>query len=108
MATDSPSSARITNQQFADATGLHFTMASRLRSGQRRPSIRTLQRIATVYGLPIQELIDQYNAGRSDPADPNSPYAIGLFLAEKIFGDDISEGVPAGTPDDSAPGVISE
>lgn len=48
--------AGITNQQFADALGIHFSMASRLFSGHRLPSADLIYRIHQVYGIPLEDL----------------------------------------------------
>lgn len=53
----------VTNGQFAAAVGVHFTMASRYRNGQRTPSTRVLSRIAEVYELPIGDLVEAATAG---------------------------------------------
>jgi transcriptional regulator with XRE-family HTH domain len=53
----------VTNGEFARAIGVHFTMASRYRNGQRIPSTTVLKKIADEYGLPIDELVDAATAG---------------------------------------------
>lgn len=53
----------VTNSQFAAAIGVHFTMASRYRNGQRVPSTKVLQKIAQEYELPIDELVTAATAG---------------------------------------------
>lgn len=70
-----------TNQEFADRIGVHFTMASRLRGGARRPSMITLRRIAEAYELPEADLINAYHAGR----EPDGTWVIGRYIREHIF-----------------------
>lgn len=41
----------INNHEFANAVGCDHTTASRLRSGQRRPSAKMLLRICSAYNL---------------------------------------------------------
>jgi transcriptional regulator with XRE-family HTH domain len=53
----------VTNGEFARAVGVHFTMASRYRNGQRIPSTRVLQKISEEYGLPIDQLVTAATAG---------------------------------------------
>ena len=48
----------MTNQQFAEATGLHHTMASRLRNGERLPSISTVIATQRAFGLSCDQLVD--------------------------------------------------
>lgn len=70
-----------TNAGFAARTGVHFTMASRLRSGARSPSISTFLAVVRGYDMPCDrwmswlEAIDQGNE------------ASGAWLRENIFAD---------------------
>jgi transcriptional regulator with XRE-family HTH domain len=73
-------STRITQQQFADAIGVHFSMASRLLNGQRRPSPPTMDRIANAFHLDRDKLFDAYLAGR----DADGRYVIATFLNDNI------------------------
>ena len=52
-----------TNTEFARKVGVHFTMASRMRNGQRLPSVKTLTKISTEYEIPLATLIEAYGAG---------------------------------------------
>ena len=63
-----------TSAQFAAAVGIHESMASRLRSGHRRPSLDLLIRISDRYGLDIKE------AARA--AHTNQ---FGSYLSENVF-----------------------
>lgn len=66
----------ISNQQFADAVDIHFSMASRLRSGQRLPSADLIKRISDVYGIPLEDLHRARSGG---------PKAFGKFLCERVL-----------------------
>lgn len=48
---------RVTNEEFGSKVGCDFTMASRLRNGQRLPSRELLERIVTAYGLDANEAL---------------------------------------------------
>lgn len=65
-----------TNTEFARRVGVHFTMASRMRNGQRLPSVRTLSRISSAYGVPVEQLIKAHSEG---------PDAFAALLREKVF-----------------------
>jgi transcriptional regulator with XRE-family HTH domain len=66
----------LTNIEFANAVGCDETMASRLRNGQRCPSVALLDRIHRVYGLSLEELIAAHKQG---------PNAVGRLLRRKVF-----------------------
>lgn len=68
--------ATISNQQFADAVGIHFSMASRLRSGTRLPSADLIMRIHEVYDIPLEDL----HRARADGAE-----AFGQFLRDRVL-----------------------
>jgi transcriptional regulator with XRE-family HTH domain len=51
---------RVTNDDFARQLGIHFTMASKLRNGSRKPSIDTLLRIREAYDIDGNALLDAY------------------------------------------------
>jgi transcriptional regulator with XRE-family HTH domain len=70
----------VTNQEFADAIDVHFTMASRLRNGQRRPSVIKMRRIADAYQLPMDELLAAYYKGRK----PDGHYYFADYLNSKL------------------------
>lgn len=67
---------KVTNEDFAEAVGIHFTMASRLRNGERMPSVKTLSKIIEVYSLDPQEALDHYGKGSKH---------FSAFLRAKIF-----------------------
>lgn len=54
--------ATITNTDFADAIGVHFTMASRLRNGDRKPGITTVIRTMQAYQLDPEEVTEWLRA----------------------------------------------
>lgn len=66
MATATKTPTPTTNQQFADAIGVHFSMASRIRAGKRLPGLDTLQRIAAAYEIPLQTLVTARNKGAEE------------------------------------------
>lgn len=45
------------NQDIAQSLGVHYTMVSRMRSGQRTPSLSLMKQIATVYGVSMERLV---------------------------------------------------
>ena len=49
--------AAVSNPKVAERLGLHFTMASRLRSGARLPSIPMMAKIEATFGWSIAEQI---------------------------------------------------
>jgi transcriptional regulator with XRE-family HTH domain len=67
--------AGLTNSDFADAVGCSESMASRLRSGRRRPSAELRDRIVLVYKLDPMQAIQAYS-----DAD-----TFGSFLRQHIF-----------------------
>lgn len=68
----------VTNETFAKAIDVHFTMASKLRNGHRMPSIPTLIRIWQAYGLDGNELLAAAAQGEE---------SFGRFLRGRIFED---------------------
>ena len=63
-----------TSAQFAAAVNIHYSMASRLRSGERRPSFDLLVRIADHYALSLEDAVRAAHAGD-----------FGSFLEEHVF-----------------------
>lgn len=45
------------NQTVASELGIHFTTVSRLRSGQRTPSLTLMQKISKTYDVPMDRLV---------------------------------------------------
>lgn len=58
--------SRLLNQDFGDSIGVHFTMASRIRSGQRLPSLKVCERISEVYKIPLKTLLDARRLGKAE------------------------------------------
>lgn len=67
---------RVTNEEFGALVGCDFTMASRLRNGQRLPSRELLERIVLAYGLDGNEALAATRAGADAFKD---------YLSAKIF-----------------------
>jgi transcriptional regulator with XRE-family HTH domain len=70
----------LTNPQFAKRVGIHFTMASRLRNGERLPSLPTFIRVMQEFELPaekVKEWLDAISQGEE---------ASGKWLRDNIFG----------------------
>lgn len=65
----------ISNQQFAQDVGCHHSMASRLMSGDRLPSLDMLHRISEAYGIERDQLVDHSLEGAE---------AFGRFLRSKL------------------------
>jgi transcriptional regulator with XRE-family HTH domain len=54
----------MTLEDFASRVDCHLSTASRLRSGERLPSLTLLARIGREFELPLPELVAQYERGR--------------------------------------------
>jgi hypothetical protein len=52
----------VTNFEFADRVGLHHTMASRLRNGERLPSIATFIRTMRAFELDCDQTLEWLDA----------------------------------------------
>lgn len=68
--------AGITNEEFGKRVGCHYSMASRLRHGERMPSLALLTRIVNEFGLNQEEAWTAVNQG---------PEAFSAFLRAKVF-----------------------
>lgn len=75
---DSNSQDTVTLEAFADRVGCHFTTASRLRSGERKPSPVLLGRIVEEYGLDREEAFDLYTKKDNNPE-------FGAYLRRVVF-----------------------
>lgn len=73
----------VTNAEFADAAGVHFTMASRLRNGERRPGVETLCAIIRAYHLTCDQVVDWLAAIEAGPKES------GAWLQANIFNDPV-------------------
>lgn len=59
-----PSSvASPSNQEVAQTLGIHYTTVSRLRSGQRTPSLVLMKHISGTYGVSMDRLVRAKLAG---------------------------------------------
>lgn len=69
----------MTNQEFADSVGIHFTMASRLRSGDRRPGLSTVIATIRAFSLDCDEIVGWLSAIEQGPKES------GAWLRARIF-----------------------
>lgn len=67
----------VSNADFGRATGMHFTTASRYRTGDRVPSTRVALAIVEIYNLDALEVLKAIDAG---------PQAFGHLLRMQVFG----------------------
>lgn len=58
----------VTNEEFGAEIGVSFTMASKIRSGSRRPSIKVMSQISQKYHLPLIELVEAHAKGGTEVA----------------------------------------
>ena len=58
-----------TQDQFAEMVGVHSRHVSRWETDRTRPTIKRLQKISEVLGLPIEELLSE-NGGKTDSKYP--------------------------------------
>jgi len=56
--------ALVTNQQVADDIGITHSAVSRIRSGDRLPSIQLVRKIAATYGWPVEQQIEDLDPAR--------------------------------------------
>lgn len=77
MATITPN---LTNFEFANKTGMHFTMASRLRNGERQPSLTTFIRVVREFALSPAQTFEWLQAIEK------SADASGAWLRDNLFG----------------------
>ena len=68
--------ARMTNEEFGNRVGCHYSMASRLRSGDRMPGGPLLGRIQRAFDLDTDELLSAYVAG---------PVVFSAYLRNHVF-----------------------
>lgn len=66
----------MTLEVFASRVDCHLSTASRLRSGERLPSLTLLARIGREFKLPLPELVAQYEKGRP---------AFAKYLRTRVF-----------------------
>lgn len=75
--TDIPT--QITNTEFAERVGLHHTMASRLRNGERLPSLPTFIRTMRAFELDCDETLEWLDAVAKGSE------ASGAWLRQHVF-----------------------
>lgn len=68
-----------TNTAFADAVGIHFTMASRLRNGERTPGLSTVIRTVKAYGLTGEQVLEWFDELERGPRES------GAWLRRNVF-----------------------
>lgn len=73
-------SRKITQQEFADAVGISRSTLSCYETGQRTPHIKTLQRIAELYGVGL----DYFGVAEINDAMDLLARAKNVFENEKI------------------------
>jgi hypothetical protein len=69
----------VTNFHFADLTGLHYTMASRLRNGERKPGLSTVIAVFKAFALTCDDLLEWLDA-----IDQGAEQS-GIWLRANIF-----------------------
>lgn len=70
---------KITNEEFASRVGIHFTMASKLRNGSRKPSVETLIAMRDAFGLDGNDILDAYSKGAE---------SLGEYVRQAIFNEE--------------------
>lgn len=68
----------VSNVEFAERVGIHFSMASKVRHGKRKPSAKLAMRIWKEYDLPADDLWTFLEADQE---------ATGKYLRERVFRD---------------------
>ena len=79
----------VTNFDFAAKTGIHYTMASRLRNGERKPGLATVTATKDAFQLSdaeVTEWLDHIAQGAEQS---------GKWLREHIFDAPSPEALPA-------------
>jgi len=56
----------MTNEEFGERVGCHYSMASRLRNGERLPSRDLLRRIISAFELNRAEAYEAYDQGKEE------------------------------------------
>lgn len=81
MATSSrkgPIVKALSNADFGRRVGIHYTHASRLRNGQRLPSVSVLSSVQDAFQLNDKETSEMLEAARD-------PEAFGRWIDEHLF-----------------------
>lgn len=53
----------MTNTEFGRRLGIHFTTASRIRNGKRKPSVAVLQKISREFDISLDSLVAAHTSG---------------------------------------------
>lgn len=53
---------KVTNQRVADRLGINHSTVSRIRSGERHPSIDLMKKIETEYGWDLEKQLRAYGS----------------------------------------------
>ena len=69
----------VSNTDFANRVGVHYTFASRLRNGQRVPSMATVTAIREAFELNSKQTTDMMDAIAAGPAD------FGYWVNDNLF-----------------------
>jgi len=56
----------MSNEEFGRRIGVSHSMASRIRSGDRLPSVATMQRIADEFEIPLETLVLRHTQGPTE------------------------------------------
>lgn len=64
--TATPFEGGYTNRELGEAIGCHHSMASRIVTGQRLPSIDLIDKISTAFGIPMKPLLDARKKGAAE------------------------------------------
>jgi hypothetical protein len=83
--------AQMTNEEFGDRVGCHYSMASRLRWGQRMPGRELFGRIVREFDLDPAEALEALDGG---------PVVFSNYLRKNVF-EPSGEGSPVTSPDGS-------
>lgn len=68
----------MTNAEFGRRVGCNHSTASRLRSGDRLPSVGLMSRISEEFGIPVKTLVEAHQAG---------PESFSALLRRRVFRD---------------------
>lgn len=68
----------ITNAEFAERVGLHFSSVSKIRRGSRLPSVDKLRVISKEFDLPADEVLKKASEG---------PEAFSAYIRTNVFGE---------------------
>jgi transcriptional regulator with XRE-family HTH domain len=77
----------VTQGQFAEAIGCHYTLVTRYRNGERLPTVEHLAKIIEVYELDPMEVIRAVNRANEKNAqgEKTHPMEFAHYLRDHIF-----------------------